>query len=210
MKKRTCSCGSSNLETHSNGSLICTECGKVFEENQIVNEVNFVSDGGGGNVMLGNFIADDGLNNPLRIGWFFLFNWFRVQSSVLILSNQIKSSRSAKFSWIDAAEGQRCYKTFSSTAKIEGIRLERNFIPAQNHISGPSYRRSIQLLSPCLIKIINSWPTCRTDLCFMRLLILSNRFYWHRTYVIRNGFHKKYSKIEFLKEIVLIFERTWK
>lgn len=65
MKKRTCSCGSSNLETHSNGSLICTECGKVFEENQIVNEVNFVSDGGGGNVMLGNFIADDGLNNPL-------------------------------------------------------------------------------------------------------------------------------------------------
>ena len=71
MKKRTCSCGSSNLETHSNGSLICTECGKVFEENQIVNEVNFVSDGGGGNVMLGNFIADDGLNNPLRIGSFF-------------------------------------------------------------------------------------------------------------------------------------------
>ena len=73
MKKRTCSCGSSNLETHSNGSLICTECGKVFEENQIVNEVNFVSDGGGGNVMLGNFIADDGLNNPLRIGWGYTF-----------------------------------------------------------------------------------------------------------------------------------------
>ena len=94
MKKRTCSCGSSNLETHSNGSLICTECGKVFEENQIVNEVNFVSDGGGGNVMLGNFIADDGLNNPLRTALFL----YLLPSGRLFfqnICNLIKSSRSA-------------------------------------------------------------------------------------------------------------------
>ena len=96
---------------------------------------------------------------------------------IRIFLNQIKPGRPAKFSRIDPAEGQRCYKTFSSTAETEGIRLDQNFIPAQIHISGPSYRRSIQLLSPCFIKIFNSWPTCRTDLCFMRLFILSNRFY---------------------------------
>ena len=58
------SCGSSNLEENDQGHLVCCDCGIICREVNIVQEVQFQSSGDG-NQMIGNFIADDGLNNPL-------------------------------------------------------------------------------------------------------------------------------------------------
>lgn len=50
-------CSSSNLEQNdAAGSLICTDCGTVCEENQIVIEQAWGTDAGGGSMMIGTFI----------------------------------------------------------------------------------------------------------------------------------------------------------
>ena len=51
-------CGSTEITVDSQaGDTVCTQCGTVMEENQIVNEVTFAQDAGGGSSVVGKFVS---------------------------------------------------------------------------------------------------------------------------------------------------------
>jgi len=43
--------------THDEGRVVCTECGHVFEESTIVNEVQFSENAAGGMSVVGTFVS---------------------------------------------------------------------------------------------------------------------------------------------------------
>ena len=59
MSQQCCpNCGSFDIDIDSQrGDAVCIQCGTVLEENQIVNEVTFAQDAGGGSSVVGQFVA---------------------------------------------------------------------------------------------------------------------------------------------------------
>ncbi|XP_065193255.1 transcription factor IIIB 90 kDa subunit-like [Sycon ciliatum] len=58
----TCqSCGCSDLETdQARGDVVCTNCGAVLEEGQIVSEVGFLENASGGTNVIGQYVSSEG------------------------------------------------------------------------------------------------------------------------------------------------------
>lgn len=62
---KTCQhCKSSELETDpTRGDTVCTGCGTVLEENNIVSQVQFVSNSDGSPAMVGQFVPGEGMHS---------------------------------------------------------------------------------------------------------------------------------------------------
>ena len=152
MPTATCKkCSSSNLEQNdAAGSLICTDCGTVCEENQIVVEQAWGTDAGGGSMMIGTFIGNDGISNPV---------------------NNVGGQRNSRE--ITLRKAKDSIRHLCAQLRLKDYHIDesyRFYKLALNH----NFTRGRKVLFKYFFKLLNQLNKGRTSLRLMRLFILSH------------------------------------